>query len=68
MSALLECGNCGVCEVVSLSGALAAGWRPGPQQPICKGIWTCPSCAAADDDLDRQVHEMIEERTGGESR
>ena len=60
MSALLECGNCGVCEVVSLSDALAAGWQlgggPDPQQPVSKGVWTCPSVLPAQAGMIRIPH------------
>ena len=67
MSALLECVGCGVGVELSLADAFAEGWARNMADDV-RGIWTCPSCAAADDDIDRQVHEMIEERAGGESR
>ena len=63
MSKTVTCPECGRdVEVQNFADAITEGWRYASEDR-----WMCPACAAVDDDLDRQVHEMIEARTGGES-
>lgn len=55
----LNCAECGhAAETGGLVAAFEAGWRY-----VSATQAACPACSAADDGIERQVDELIEERT-----
>ena len=51
------CRVCGRSEIVSYRSAKAEGWRCGGFAPLW---WVCPSCAAVDDAIERDVDDAID--------
>ena len=51
------CRVCGHWEAIGYRNALAEGWRCDGANPW---PWTCPSCAADDDAIERDVDDAID--------
>ena len=54
------CRVCGRTEIVNYQAAKAEGWR---YEDITPWLWVCPSCAADDDAVERDVDDAIDRST-----
>ena len=53
------CQFCGRTEDAWFADAISEGWRCGGFNPLW---WVCPSCAADDDAIERDVDDAIDDR------
>lgn len=53
----VACRVCGRTETAWYADAISEGWRCGGFAPLW---WVCPSCAAVDDEIERDVDDAID--------
>ena len=54
------CQFCGRTVPAWYADAISEGWRCGGFAPL---RWICPSCAAVDDAIERDVDDAIDDRS-----
>ena len=56
----VACQFCGRTVTAWYADAISEGWRCGGFAPLW---WACPSCAAVDDAVEREVDDAIDRRS-----